>query len=192
MARPGRIVSLISLVVLCLTAANAAANISAAEDPRTFVDALRKRGYLDTAADYLEHLSTDTSLDDSVRRLIPFEEATVLIEGAANIHDPQIRNWQLDQAQTKLRAFIAANPDLEQAQQARERLAGLLQYRADRLLEQIDKSGAVSAAARNKPATWKAKPKIYTQKPASAIVPNSTKFPKGNNQNCATSLGPLG
>ena len=92
------------------------ADSAAADDPRKFVDALRQRGYLDTAADYLDHLSKDARLPDDMKRIVPFEQGTVLIEGAASINDVQQRNWQLDQAQAKLKQFLDANPDHEQAQ----------------------------------------------------------------------------
>jgi hypothetical protein len=148
MTKIGPLLPLGALLFVVLATGSAAANSAAAEDPRKFVDGLRERGYLDTASEYLEHVASQPGMSADVKQALPFEQASLLIEQAAKTRDAQLRQWQLDQAEEKLKQFLTANPEHAQAQTARERLAGLLVYRADDLMRPGGKSGTIPAINR--------------------------------------------
>lgn len=188
-AKVERFVPLGILTALCLAAGNAVADSAAADDPRKFVEALRQRGYLDTAADYLDYLSADATLPDETKRVVPFEHAAVLIESAAAVNDPQLRSWQLDQAQAKLKQFLAASPDDEQAQTARERLGGLLRYRAERLMQETDKSGSVSSANRTQAGAMYADARTLFDEAARRYRADLDKLPKGEQPELREQIG---
>ncbi len=188
-AQAPRFVPLALLTALCLAATNAAATSAAADDSQQFVDALRQRGYFDTAADYLQHLSAATTLPDEAKRTLDFQQAQVLIEGASAIHDPQLRGWQLDEAQTRLREFLAANPDDTQAQTARERLAGMLRYRADQLMHETNKTGSVSTANRKQAQAWYTEARALYDEAAKRYRADLDKIPKGEQPDKREQLG---
>jgi cellulose synthase operon protein C len=106
----------------------------AADDWQKFLEALRQRHYFDTAQEYLERRAADPTVSAEFKRNVPYEQALILIESAAGVRDPQVRDRQLDQAQAKLKEFIASEKDPRLSAQARDRLGNLLRYRAADLM----------------------------------------------------------
>src|SRR5262245_16305421 len=106
----------------------------AADDWQKFLEALRQRHYFDTAQEYLERRAGDPNVPAEFKRSVPYEQALILIESVAAVRDPQVRDRQLDQAQAKLKEFIASEKDSQPLAQARNRLGNLLRYRAADLL----------------------------------------------------------
>ncbi len=98
---------------ISLSAALLAGRVQAADDPRKFVDALRERRYLDTAAEYLNGLAANPNLASDTKKIVPYEQALVLIDTAAGDRDPQTRDQRLSEAQARLREFLAASADHE-------------------------------------------------------------------------------
>ncbi len=188
-AKVQRFLPLAILTALCLAAGSVAADRAAADDSRQFVEALRQRGYLDTAANYLEDRSKDSKLPAQTRHSLELQQAAVLIDGAAAINDPQQRGWQLDQAQAKLRQFLAASPDDPEAQTARQRLAALLRYRADALMQQTNKSGAISTANRKQAAAMYAEARALYDDEAKHYRADLDKIPKGEQPDQREQLG---
>src|SRR5262245_27653569 len=106
----------------------------AADDWQKFLEALRQRHYFDTAQEYLERRAADPNVSAEFKRSVPYEQALILIESGAGARDPQVRDRQLDQAQAKLKEFIASEKDPQLSAQARDRLGNLLRYRAADLM----------------------------------------------------------
>src|SRR5262245_10462033 len=102
----------------------------AADDSQKFLEALRERHYFDTAQEYLDRRAADPTTSSDFKLAIPYEQALTLIESATALHDPQVRDRQLEQAQTKLKEFIASQNDPQLLAPARDRLGSLLRYRA--------------------------------------------------------------
>jgi hypothetical protein len=106
----------------------------AADDWQKFLEALRQRHYFDTAQEYLERRAADPNASADFKRSVPYEQALILIESGAGVRDPQVRDRQLDQAQAKLKEFIASEKDQQLLAQARDRLGNLLRFRAADLM----------------------------------------------------------
>src|SRR5215471_15028309 len=136
------------LSMAATTIAYACASALAVDDSQKFIEGLQQRNYLDTAAEFLEGMAADPNLSADAKRALPYQQALFLIDGAVSIRDPQVRDAQLDDAQAKLKNFLAANPDHELASQARARLANVLRYRAAALWSQADDRGADRAKLR--------------------------------------------
>jgi hypothetical protein len=124
----GNIAKLPLAMLICVAALIAPA--FAADDSQRFLEALRQRHYFDTAQEYLERRASDPNVSAEFKRNVPYEQALILIESAAAVRDPQVRDRQLDQAQAKLKEFIASQKDPHSLAQARDRLGNLLRYRA--------------------------------------------------------------
>lgn len=120
----------------------ALSDVYGVDDPRKFVEALRQRGYFDTASDYLELRAADPRTSDEFKSAIAYEQGMVLLEAAGTIRDPQILAQQLNRAQSKFQEFIKAEPNHPLANEARDRLGGLIRYRASALVERSSKPGA--------------------------------------------------
>jgi hypothetical protein len=142
----GRITTLPLAVIVC--AAVFAAGAVAADDSQKFLEALRERHYFDTAQEYLERRAADPGAPSEFKRSIPYEQALILIESAAGQRDPLVRDRQLDQAQGKLKEFIAGEKDPQLLSQARDRLGNLLRYRAADLVGRAGDQGQARVDAR--------------------------------------------
>jgi hypothetical protein len=133
--RSSRIWIFIAAVVACLCRNSVA---FAVDDTRKFVDALREKRYLDSAADYLDSLKSDPQATSAVKSSVPYLQALVSIDVAAYERDPLRLDQQLLDAQTKLREFLGTNPSEELGALARDRLASLLRFRAGNLVQRAE------------------------------------------------------
>ena len=121
--RPALIMALI-LLVHC-------AGWAAAEEPaKSFLDALRDRGYYDIALDYLTTAEKNPAVPASFKEILVYEKAATLIQGAHLERDPATRERQLDEAQQALSRFVKVQPEHLFAMAARNQLGNVMMERA--------------------------------------------------------------
>lgn len=122
----------IALGTLVLAAANTA--LAAGEPFREFLDGLRRRGWHDTALEYLELAKSDPLIDDQQRLTIAFERGQTRVELARTLHDPQRRLQELDAARADFEEFLRVAPDHTQAAAASTQLGNVLVERGKTLV----------------------------------------------------------
>jgi len=129
---------LLVLVVATCLAAN--------ETNRPFLDALRERGWFDTAIDYLDRADGDPLSSAAFRATVPFERGITLIELARRTEDPARREALFDEAEGLLESFVRDHPADSHAPRARRQWAQLLLDRGLALMARS--SQATDATAR--------------------------------------------
>src|SRR5262245_38694900 len=94
-------------LLLCATMLAAGSNGSAiaADDSPRFIEALRQRGYFDTATQYIDALAADPTLSTTGKLALSYQQALVLIDSGSSARDPAMRDQQFDQAQERLKEF---------------------------------------------------------------------------------------
>lgn len=112
----------------------------AAEPVEEFLDALVAARYHDMAVEYLARIEKTGTVDQAFRDELPFRMGKLLVEGAAFIHDPVLRERQLDQGQAKLKEFVAQHPGHAQAPAANSLLANVLVERGRSLAGKAERS----------------------------------------------------
>ncbi len=105
-----------------------------AENVEEFIKALRSAGYYDMGVAYLNRIADRQDVDPKFKSRLPYELGTVLVESALATQDRMQRDKKLDQAQSKLREFVVANPDAALAATANFQLAGVLLLRGQALV----------------------------------------------------------
>src|SRR5262245_62491094 len=114
----------ILLAALALVAA--AAGNSPADDPaKAFLDALRDRGYYDSAINYLSVEENNPSVSASFKEILEYEKGTTLIQGAHLQRDSAEREKQLGEAQKVLAQFVKDKPGHLYAMAARNQLGSV-------------------------------------------------------------------
>ena len=91
---------------------------SAIEPVMEFTDALRARGYYDSAIQYLEQQQSNQKLPAEIRTIIPYEMAVTRMESVASIANPEAQDRELDLALAQLEQFVKDNPNHELAGRA--------------------------------------------------------------------------
>ena len=140
-------------VVIALAVCSPA--VSAAEPSKQFLDALRKRGYLDMAIEYLRQADTNPRIDQRWKRTIDYEMGVTLIYSSRKIGDRDRKFAQLDEAAARIKKFTEANPNHELVGEANAQLANALVERgralalgADSRSTPEDKKGELRQKAR--------------------------------------------
>ena len=103
----------VALIFACFGALNCTSlcqSLEAAEPSRRFVEGLQKRGFYDTALDYLTAAPNNPLVTETFKKGIAYEEAATLIHWAMNTVDSRIQLQRLVKGQEKLDIFMRANP----------------------------------------------------------------------------------
>jgi len=117
----------------------AVASSEGAEEARKFLEALRERGYYDTAQQYLEMMRTSPLMtDQEFKESIDYEIGLTLIESARTGRSITEREKQLAEAKEKFEKFIQEHPNHKLAAGANTKLADLLVERGNILVEQAN------------------------------------------------------
>lgn len=120
-----------SWTALAATALLAVAQPVRAEAPaREFLEALRKEGLYDLAADYLERMEKNPAVSQEFRETILYEQGLTLMAVSRSERDFDRRQQQLDEAQKKFDEFILAHKTHDFAPKAKTELANVLVERA--------------------------------------------------------------
>ena len=98
----------------------------AVDDTEGFLEALRQRGYFDTALDYLETLRANPRVSAEFKATIDYEAGAVLIEASKGNRVMANREKQLAEAKLRLDRFLQEHANHPQAQSATRQLANLL------------------------------------------------------------------
>jgi len=93
-------------VVLTATFLTSWRPLPAAEPVVEFVEGLRRRGYYDTAQEYLDRIENDPQIPGEIRQRIAYERAVVLNEKALNLQNAELKHRLLDRAAAELDRFI--------------------------------------------------------------------------------------
>jgi len=110
-----------------------------AEEARKFLEALRERGYYDTAQEYLEMMRASPLLaDQEFKQSIDYEIGVTLIESARTGRVVAQREQQLAEAKEKFEKFVQDHPNHKLAAGANNKLADLLVERGNILVEQAN------------------------------------------------------
>ena len=102
----------------------------AVEPVLEFTEGLRQRGYFDYALIYLDEVEKNSKTPADIQKLIPYERAVTLLQGANALRSPEAQAEQLDQALAQLESFVKSNPSHELAGQANTERARILIGRA--------------------------------------------------------------
>jgi len=111
-----------------------AACLPASETNRPFLDALRERGWFDTAIDYLDRADGDPLASAAFRATVPLERGITLVELARRTGNPTRREALFDKAEGLLESFVRDHPADTQAPRARRQWAHLLLDRGRSLM----------------------------------------------------------
>ncbi len=113
-----------------------------AEEPaQRFLEALRERGYDDTALEYLEQVKDHPGVPVVFRVAVPYERGVSLLRMAAKEVNHTQRARLLDQAEEVLKQFVEQQPGHPSALAARRELGNLLLLRGDLKREMADAEG---------------------------------------------------
>lgn len=118
-----------ALVVLTACAA-VAVRLPAEEPAQRFLEALRERGYYDTALEYIETLRDNELVPVAVRVTVPYERGMVLMALGRTERNPERQDELLRQAETAFKAFIQEHPNHPLVPATRRELGNLLVIRA--------------------------------------------------------------
>ncbi len=110
------------LLVVCI--ASLTGEITpAAEESERFLQALRERGYLDLALDYIEQMRTSPLCPESFREVLDYEAGVLLIENSRL--GGTLREKSLEQAKERLQQFIREKPTHSRVSEASFLLANV-------------------------------------------------------------------
>src|SRR5262245_61107427 len=140
---------LVSLAAAYLTAGSRAA---ASEPAQAFLDALRERGYFDTAADYLDSALESPLVPGRFKQTALYEKGLILVLGASHERAPAIQETQLNEGQKALEQFLAENPSHLLATAARTQLGNVLVKRAGLRVEKAKRLAPAPKQAETKAA----------------------------------------
>lgn len=132
----------------------AAGPVDAAQEPggtsveRRFLQGLRERGYHDLAIEYLGQLRADPKTPDDLKAILDYEQGRGLLDEATNLSDLDRRRVLLEEARTKLDAFVAAHPDHPLVAEALVQVARLLFERGLTAGLQATEAGGAAKQAR--------------------------------------------
>jgi len=103
-----------------------------------FLEALRGRGYYDTAVEYLDLLASDPGCPSELKEIIDYEAGVCLIAAAQTQRSPQKRDQALRDAIERLRKFVQEHPQHALVDAARAQLGQGLVEQAKSLLQGIE------------------------------------------------------
>jgi len=103
-----------------------------------FLEALKSRGYYDTAVEYLDLLVSDPACPAELKEIIDYEAGVSLIGAAQTARNPQKRDQALKDAIERLRKFVQEHPQHALADAARAQLGQGLVEQAKSLLQGIE------------------------------------------------------
>ena len=118
-------------ILMALGLAVMAAPVAAEEPALAFLEALRERGYYDTALEYIDSIREDELVPVEVRVTLPSERGAILKELARVERNAQRRNELLQEAEKAFREFIQEHPNHPLVPTIRRRLGDLLVVRAE-------------------------------------------------------------
>ena len=110
MKRSSLFSSTISAIFAACTFTSSNPCIEATEPSEKIVEGLQRRGYYDTALDYLKAAPNNPLVNDTFKQGIAYEQAATLIHWALNTKDARIQKQRLDQGQAKLELFLKTRP----------------------------------------------------------------------------------
>ncbi|MGQ9769013.1 MAG: tetratricopeptide repeat protein [Thermogutta sp.] len=110
-----------------------------------FLEALKGRGYYDTAVEYLDLLATDPACPAELKEVIDYEAGVCLVAAAQSQRSLQKRNQSLKDAVERLRKFVQQHPKHALVDAARAQLGQVLVEQAKLLLQGIDAKPAEEA-----------------------------------------------
>ncbi len=102
----------------------------AANDHRKFLDALRDRGYFDTAVDYIDRLPNDPTCPADLKEEVDYQAGSTWILAAAHSRVALTREQYLTQAVARLKKFVQEHPQHALVGDANAQLAQVLVERA--------------------------------------------------------------
>lgn len=103
-----------------------------------FLEALRGRGYYDTAVEYLDLLASDPSCPAELKEIIDYEAGICLVAAAQTQRSPQKRDQSLRDAIERLRKFVQEHPQHKLVDAARAQLGQAMVEQAKTLLQGIE------------------------------------------------------
>lgn len=106
--------------------------------PQRFLEALKSRGYYDTAVEYLDMLASDPTCPAELKEVIDYEAGVALVAAAQTARNPQKRDQALKESLERLRKFIQEHPQHALADAARAQLGQGLVEQAKALLQGIE------------------------------------------------------
>ena len=151
-----------------------AASARGVEPVEEFLEALWQHRYYDEAIDYLDALSANTSLDESLRMHVGYEQGRTLLESAGQIRDPKARDEQLTKAAQRFEQFSQRHPDHALAASAKSQLGTILVERGRADMHAPGDKQAAAAAARRR---YEEARKIFAAA-ETQLTAQSEKFPK--------------
>lgn len=129
---------LLAASLLLWQATSAVSVACAADDSVAFLDALRERGHLDLALDYIDRLEQEADTPDGLRTRLAYERAVTLLEQSQTLASPDERRAAVSDARGALESFIEGG-DPRLAAEASMKLAGALASSAARDAASVDR-----------------------------------------------------
>lgn len=120
-----------ALTILVVAIFGLSTQTASAEEPvERYLDALKDAGYFDVAFDYLSKAEKNDRIPGQIRMRIPYEKASLLIDGIDSVNDAKKREDNLNQAKQLLDQFVKENQYHSYAPLAKSKLSRLLIVRA--------------------------------------------------------------
>lgn len=129
--------------------ATIASSAQAVEEAQKFLEALRGKGYFDTALDYIEWLRTSRFCPEEMKKTLGYEAAITNLSASLASQDMKYRTEYLDRARQQFDEFLKEQPLHPLAADARVQLGNVLVERAKIKREQAAKP-TVSAEDKKK------------------------------------------
>ena len=128
------------VMLLVLAVAACGSRFAAGEEPvQKMLDALREKGFYDTAIDYLDQVKDSPLAPAKFKEMLEYERGVTLIEAAKHQRDPKLRTKILDDAQAALTKFVTEHDNHQLNFSAKNHLGNLIVNRAQMLLEKSRK-----------------------------------------------------
>jgi tetratricopeptide (TPR) repeat protein len=133
--------SLLFSLLVVVMALSVRGPINAAPPAQEFLEALRERGYYDTALDFLDQMRTSPLAPAAMKSSIEYERGRTLVMAAGVERDLARREQMLNQAQRSLDQFLSASPHHRLAHSTRNYLGNLLMVRGNMKVEEAERRG---------------------------------------------------
>ena len=111
------------------------------EPAAAFLQAMRNRGYYDTALQYLKRAENSTLTPVEFREVIPFERGLTMVQFAGREADFDVRGQMLNEAQASIEQFVKTRGNHPRADNAKNQLGNVVAGRAKMKVEQAEKTG---------------------------------------------------
>lgn len=113
--------------------------VQAKEEAKKFLEALRERGYFDTALDYIEWLRTSRFCPEEMKETLAYEAGITNLVASLASQDMKYRLQYLDKAREGFEKFLDDQPSHPLAAEARSQLGNILVERAKIKREQAER-----------------------------------------------------